>query len=115
MRRVRPPPVDFVRPDERAYAEQKAFDEVSLERQARIGDHRHSESKKHLLHHLFGFVLGLVALVFTAAFLIWGLHHLSPYGWLTPEQLTFVDSLMSHLATGVVGATLIDQVKKHTT
>ncbi|MEX1035964.1 MAG: hypothetical protein WDZ54_08410 [Sneathiella sp.] len=62
---------------------------------------------------VYGLLIVVVTVVFTALFLaslvIWSVHYLTPYGWLNPEQLSKIQSVIFSGSLGAIVSTVLQK------
>jgi len=63
---------------------------------------------------LWGWIVPALMLIFTLLFIssiaAWGLHYLTPWKWLTPDQLSKIQSV---IFSGSLGALVTSYIQKH--
>lgn len=98
-----------------ARAEEAAFADGSLERQAKENAHNRDQATKAFVHRSVLRAMLVVGCVFLAFFLVWGWHYIAPSGvtWLENSRFAGLDSLIQHLLSGAAGAFLFKQIDKH--
>jgi hypothetical protein len=96
----------------RAFEEKYAIDERRLLYECKQGEHARREQLRNHINAIALVFIWCGALVVFAAFIVWAIHLVSPWHFLTPEQLSKLEAIATAVTTtGSIGALIFKYFK----